>query len=271
MNFETVLYETKENICTITMNRPDKRNALNHQLLNDIDAAFAQAEADDNVRVVIFAGAGPSFSAGYDIKGSPYTSVPEGYEQWTTSNALRTLRKIGERYQMIMYFPKPVIARVQGYCVAAGCYLQMCCDVAIAAENAILGHPATRGGGVTSMPLWVTLVGIRKAKELLMTSKLITGKEAERIGLVTTAVPENKLDEEVWKTAKLMAEVPLDGMATLKEALSMHMRILGIDAEFVYHRELNALGRVGRGRGTGFNLDAMRARAKAQTPGEQSS
>ena len=150
MSFETVLYDKKENIVTITMNRPDKRNALNAQLLNDIDAAFAQAELDDDARVVIFTGAGPSFSAGYDIKGSPYTSVPDGYETWTSSNALRTIRKISERYKMIMYYPKPVIAKVQGYFVAAGCYLQMCCDVAIAAENAIFGHPATRGGGVTA-------------------------------------------------------------------------------------------------------------------------
>jgi enoyl-CoA hydratase len=266
MKLETVLYEVKENIARITMNRPDKRNALDYQLLDDIDAAFAAADADNDVRVVIFAGAGPSFSAGYDIKGSPYTSVPKGYDQWTTSNALRTIRKISERYQMIMYFPKPVIAKVHGYCVAAGCYLQMCCDMAIAADNAILGHPATRGGGVTSMPLWVTLLGVRKAKELLMTSKLITGKEAEKIGLVNYAVPEDKLEEEVWKVAKLMAEVPPDGMVILKEALNTHMRILGLDAEFVYHKQLNALGRVGRSQGTGFNLDAMRARAKAQTP-----
>lgn len=265
MNFETVLYEVKENICKITMNRPDKRNALNHQLLNDIDAAFAAADADKNVRAVIFAGAGPSFSAGYDIKGSPYTSVPEGYDQWTTDNAIRTLRKIGERYQMIMYFPKPVIAQVQGYCVAAGCYLQMCCDVAIAADNAILGHPATRGGGVTSMPLWVTYLGVRKAKELLLTSKLITGKEAERIGLVNYCVPEDKLTDEVWKVAKLMTDVPPDGMIILKEALNTHMKIMGLDAEFTYHRQLNAMGRVGRG-ATGFNLEALRARAKENTP-----
>jgi enoyl-CoA hydratase len=265
MKLDTVLYDVQEKIARITMNRPDKRNALDYQLLEDIDAAFASADNDKDVRVVILAGAGPSFSAGYDIKGSPYTSVPKGYEKWTTENAIRTLRKISERYQMIMYFPKPVIAQVHGYCVAAGCYLQMCCDMAIAAENAVLGHPATRSGGVTSMPLWVTLLGVRKAKELLMTSKLITGKEAEKIGLVNYAVPEDKLADEVWKVAKLMADVPPDGMIILKEALNTHMRILGIDAEFTYHRQLNALGRVGS-TGTSFNLDAMRQRAKEQTP-----
>src|SRR4030042_585108 len=265
MKLQTVLYDVQEKIAKITMNRPDKRNALDYQLLEDIDAAFSEADNDKDVRVVILAGAGPSFSAGYDIKGSPYTSVPKGYDKWTTENAIRTLRKISERYQMIMYFPKPVIAQVHGYCVAAGCYLQMCCDMAIAAENAILGHPATPSGGVTSMPLGVPLLGVRKAKELLMTSKLITGKEAEKIGLVNYAVPEDKLAGEVWKVAKLMAAVPPDGMIILKEALNTHMKILGIDAEFTYHRQLNALGG-GGSTGSSFNLDATRQRAKERTP-----
>jgi len=268
MKFETVLYEVKENICRITMNRPDKRNALNYQLLADIDAAFKAAEDDPQVRVVILAAAGPSFCAGYDMKDSPYLVLPETMETWTTTYALRTLRKIGERYQMIMYFSKPVVAEVKGYCIAAGCYLQMCCDVAVAADNAILGHPAGRGGGVTSMPLWVTLLGIRKAKEMIMMSKLINGKEAERIGLVNMSVPEEKLEEETWKVAKNLAEVPPDGMIIMKEALNTHMRIQGIDAEFVYHRELNALGRVGRGRPPGAvpgaGINAARERIKQQ-------
>ena len=245
------------------MNRHDKRNALNHDLLNDIDTAFKEADNDSEVRVVILAAAGPAFSAGYDIKGSPYTSVPEGYEEWTTGNALRTLRTISERYLMIMNLSKPVVAQVHGYCLAAGCYLQMCCDVAIASEDAILGHPATRGGGVTSMPLWVTFLGLRKAKELLMTSKLVDGKEAERIGLVNKAVPADKLEEEVWKVAQLMAEVPPDGMMILKEALNTHAEIMGRGAVFAYHRQLNALGRVGR-KGSSFDLDALRKRTRGQ-------
>ncbi len=266
MDFETVIYEVKDRIAKITMNRPDKRNALNHALLGDIDAAFDQAEKDREVRVVILAGAGRAFSAGYDLTGSPYTSVPEGYDQWTTGNALMTLRGISARYVRIVSFPKPVIAQVHGYCLAAGCYLQMCCDVAIAAEDAILGHPATRGGGVTSMPLWVWHLGPRKAKELLMTSRLINGREAERIGLVNKAVPADRLEEEVWKMAQEMAEVPPDGMMILKEAINTHLQILGLDAAFAYHRQLNALGRVGRGEGSGLNLEALRSRTRGQQP-----
>lgn len=267
MDFETVIYEVKDNIARVIMNRPEKRNALNHQLLDDLDAAFAEADDDPEVRVVILSAAGPSFSAGYDLKASYYTSIPEGYDEWTTGNALRTLRKISERYLMIRNLSKPVIAQIHGYCVAAGCYLQMCCDVAIAAEDAILGHPATRGGGVTSMPLWVSFLGLRKAKEMLMTGRLVNGRKAEQIGLVNKAVPADKLEEEVWKMAQEMAEVPPDGMLILKEALNTHAQILGMDAVFAYHRQLNALGRVGRGRGESpLDLEALRARTRGKQP-----
>ena len=128
-----------------------------------------------------------------------------------------------------------------------------------------MGHPATRGGGVTSMPLWVTFLGLRKAKEMLLTSKLINGKEAERIGLVNKAVPPDKLEEEVWSWAKNMAEVPPDGMIILKEALNTHALMLGLDAVFAYHRQLNALGRIGQRQGDSpLKLDELRARTRGQ-------
>ncbi len=267
MNLETVIYEVRDHIAKITMNRPEKRNALNHALLRDLDLAFEQADNDPEVRVVILAGAGKAFSAGYDLSGSPYTSVPEGYDQWTIGNALRTLRGISERYLRIINLTKPVIAQVHGYCLASGCYLQMCCDVAIAAEDAILGHPATRGGSVTSMPLWVSFLGVRKAKELLMTSRLINGKEAERIGLVNMTVPADKLEQEVWKMAQEMAEVPPDGMMILKEALNTHAQILGMGAVFAYHRQLNALERIGRKRGEApYTLEGLRGKTRGSQP-----
>ena len=262
MNLETVLYEVKENIARITLNRPDKMNALNHALWDDLIAAFDQAENNPDVRVVILCGTGRSFCAGWDLKGSYYISVPEGHEQWTTSNALATLRRISERYLKIMNLPKPVIAQIHGYCLAAGCYLEMLCDIAIAAEDAKLGHPVGRGG-VDSMPLWVTYLGMRKAKELLLTQQLIDGKEAERIGLVNRAVPADKLEEEVWKLAKLLCESSPDGIAIQKEALNTHAEIMGRGALFAYHRQLNALGRVGRS-GPGLDLEDSRRRTKSQ-------
>jgi enoyl-CoA hydratase len=262
MELETVLYEVKDNIARITMNRPDKRNALNHALWDDLIAAFDQAENDPEVRVVILCGAGSAFCSGWDLRGSYYISVPEGHDQWTTSNALSTLRRISERYLKIMNLPKPVIAQVHGYCLAAGCYLEMLCDIAIAAEDALFGHPVGRGG-VDSMPLWITYLGFRKAKELFLTQQIIDGKEAARIGLINRAVPADKLEEEVWKMAQVLAEAAPDGIAVQKEAFNTHAEIMGRGALFAYHRQLNALGRVGRA-GGGLDLDASRRRTKEQ-------
>ena len=166
-----------------------------------------------------------------------------------------------------MNVPKPVIAQIHGYCLAAGCYIQMLCDIAIAAEDAMLGHPVGRGG-VDSMPLWVTYLGMRKAKEMLLTQRLVDGKEAERIGLINKAVPPDKLEEEVWNMAKMFTDSSPDAIAVQKEALNVHAEIMGRGALFAYHRQLNALGRVGR-RGGGLNLDASRARTKAQEAEEK--
>ncbi|UCB44059.1 MAG: enoyl-CoA hydratase/isomerase family protein [Dehalococcoidales bacterium] len=262
MNLETVIYEVKDNIARITMNRPDKRNALNHALWDDLIAAFDQAENDREVRVVILCGAGPAFCSGWDLRGSYYVSVPEGYDEWTNSNALGALRSISERYLRIMNLPKPVIAQVHGYCLAAGCYLEMLCDIAIAAEDALFGHPVGRGG-VDSMPLWITYLGPRKAKELLLTQQIIGAKEAERIGLINRAVPADKLEEEVWKMAQGLAEAAPDSIAIQKEAFNTHAEIMGRGALFAYHRQLNALGRVGRS-GTGLDLETSRRRTREQ-------
>jgi enoyl-CoA hydratase len=262
MEMGLIIYEVRDHIARITMNRGDKMNALNHALWDDLLAAFDKAEKDPDVRVVILQGSGRAFCSGWDLKASYYITGPEGQEQWTTSNALSTLRSISERYLRIMNMPKPVIAQVHGYCLAAGCYLEMLCDIAIAAEDALLGHPVGRGG-VDSMPLWVTYLGMRKAKEMLLTQQIIDGKEAARIGLVNRAVPADKLEEEVWKMALLFAEGAPDGIAIQKEALNTHAEIMGRGALFAYHRQLNALGRVGRS-GGGLDLDASRARTKAQ-------
>ncbi len=249
MEYQTVIYEVKEQIAKVTMNRPDKMNAINQALWDDVNDALEYADNDPEVRVIILAGSGKAFSSGWDFKDSPYFNIPEGYEQWGTSGALKTLRGISSRYLDIMNLKKATIAQVHGYCLAAGCYLQMLCDMAYAAEDAIFGHPATTGGGVDSMPLWVWQLGARKAKELLMSRRFVDGKEAERIGLVNRAVPPDKLEEEVWKLAKDIAEIPIDdlgpgghGMILMKENINADLEIMGLGALFTYHRQLNAWG-----------------------------
>jgi len=244
MQLDTVLYEAKGGVARITMNRPEKRNALNHQLLDDLDAAFEAAESDDSVQVVVLAGAGPSFCAGYDLAGSYYTSPPEKEGRWTVGNSIMTLRGIEARYQRIWNCPKPTIARVHGNALAAGCYLQLLCDISVAADDARLGHPAVKMGGVTSMPLWQVALGLKKARYLLMTGRIVSGREAEAMGLVSLSVPPEALDETVEGIVQDCLAVPFEGALQNKEALNTSLEIMGVGALFRYHGQMNALGRL---------------------------
>ena len=257
MKLETVEYAVDDGIARIVMNRPDKRNALNHQLLDDIDRAFTAAEDDDAVGVVVLSANGPSFCAGYDLKGSYYTSVPKKDGKWTVGNSLKTLRGIEARYQRIWNCTKPTIAQVHGHALAGGCYLQLLCDISIAADDALLGHPAVKMGGVSSMPLWQVALPMKVARYLLLTGRTLTGVEAARIGLVTMAVPLTDLAATVDAIARDCLAVPRDGQLHNKEALNTSLEIMGVGALFRYHGQMNALGRL-RERGDDDGFDRFR-------------
>jgi enoyl-CoA hydratase len=244
MSFETVNYAVDGGVARIEMNRPERHNALSHQLLDDLDAAFDAAEGDRDVAVVVLSGAGRSFCSGYDLKGSYYITPPEPENRWTLGNTLSTLRGIEARYQRIWNCPKPTVARVHGNALAGGCYLQLLCDISIAAEDARLGHPAVKMGGVSSMPLWQVALGLKKARYLLMTGRIVDGREAERIGLVSRAVPPGELDAAVAGVVKDLLEVPFEGALQNKEALNTALEIQGVGALFRYHGQMNALGRL---------------------------
>ncbi len=243
---ETVLYSRDDSIARIVLNRPERRNALNHQLLDDLDAALQLAEDDPEVLVVVLSGSGASFCSGYDLGGSYYISPPaEG--AWTVSNSLRTLRDIERRYLRLWNCPKPTVAQVQGYAIAGGCYLQMLCDISVVAEDALLGHPISPAG-VTSMPLWQVLLGPKKARYLLFSGRLIDGREAERIGLASLAVPAGDLEQTVSDLATGMAtgRGRTGGLTHLKESLNTDLEMMGVGAMFRYHGQMNALGRLER-------------------------
>ncbi|MFX0011488.1 MAG: enoyl-CoA hydratase/isomerase family protein, partial [Candidatus Hermodarchaeota archaeon] len=177
MEYETLLYESLKKVGYITLNRPEKHNALSYQLLDDLDAVFDEAEADDNTKVIVLKANGKSFCSGFDLKGSYYITPPEG--GWKYKNSYEILnKKIYAKYVRLFNFPKPTIAQVHGYCTDAGCYLQLLCDITVAAEDAIFGHPAQKWGGASSMPLWQFYLGVKKARYLLMTGRTINGIEA---------------------------------------------------------------------------------------------
>jgi len=238
MEFETIIYESKNKIGYITLNRPEKHNALSYQLLDDIDAVFDYAEADESAKVIVLKGAGKSFCSGFDNNGSYYRTPPEG--GWTYKNSYEILnKKIYAKYTRIWGFPKPTIAQIHGYCQDAGCYLQLICDISVAADDALLGHPAQLWGGAQSMPLWQFYLGAKKARYLLMSGRRISGKEAAEMGLVSISVPREKLEEEVNKLAAEIAEIPHEGFLHNKICLNTALKIQGVDALFDYYGQMN--------------------------------
>ena len=185
----------------LTLNRPASLNALNDELLEALDAAFESAAADDRVRVVILRGAGRAFCAGYDLNQDADEGVKDA-AAWE-----RELRRDNDRLLRILRHPKPVIASVHSYCLAGGTDLMLACDLAVAADDAFFGYVDVRfGSGVVSMILpWV--VGVRVAKELVLTGDdRVPADRALRTGLVNRVVPREMLDPATLALAEEIAK-----------------------------------------------------------------
>ena len=206
----------------LTLNRPDKLNAISHELRQALQNAIEAAAGDPAVRVVVIGGAGRAFCAGYDLS----EATPDdawGWRQLLADDVATTLA--------IWRCPKPVIARVHGYALAGGLELAMACDVVLAAEDAQLGEPEIRFGSAPVTLLMPFLIGQKKSRELLFTGDLVDGHEAARIGLVNRAVPADRLDAEVDALADKLARVPEDVMAPTKLMLNRAMEASGFLAD----------------------------------------
>ena len=243
MDYQTIHYRVEGEVARITLNRPERRNVLTDEVFFEFLHALDAADSDDVVHVVVLDANGPHFCAGFDIRDDEENAYAK--EGQPLSHYLWMIRSMRERYSTILNNRKPIIARVHGYAIAGGCYLQMLCDITIASETAILGHPAVVTGGISSMALWNWHLGLRKAKELLLTGKLIDGKEAEKIGLVNIAVPEEALDAEVDKMINQILTVPRDSIILTKESLNTAADIMGLGASFRTQGHLNAMARFG--------------------------
>jgi enoyl-CoA hydratase/carnithine racemase len=201
--YETILASVEENVGTITINRPDVRNALSAQVLGDIRGALAEFRHDDEVGVVVFTGAGDrAFAAGADINE---------LRERTFLDALASLMQAV--YDEIEDYEKPTIAAVNGLALGGGCELAMACDIRIASENARFGQPEVNlsiipGAGGTQR--LARLVGKGKATEMILTGEIIGAEEAHRVGLVTRVISSDELVDAVRETARsIMSKGPL--------------------------------------------------------------
>lgn len=215
MEFECIICEKSDGIAVIKLDRPRVLNAMNKQLWVDIQAALADAEEDPSVKAVIITGEGRAFSTGADLKESKGRTL-EAYRDY--------LEELQEASRKIIRFKKPTIAAINGYALGSGYELALACDIRIAAEDARIGSPEARvtssvtGGALRLLP---DLVGPGKAKELLFTAENITGREAERIGLVNRAVPAGTLMEEARAMATKIAGNSAFSIKMIKRGLNM--------------------------------------------------
>ncbi len=230
--------EPAEGILRITLNRPNKRNALNHQLRGELLHALQSADADDSVRVMIVRGAGKCFSAGYDLGGG---NVGQAYPFHTAGGDSQWPRHVVESWMRIWDLSKPVIAQVHGYCLAGGSELATGCDLVYVAEDAQIGYPAVRFG-VPDMQFHPWLVGMRKGMEMLLTGDSISGAEAVDYGWATRALPEAELEQWVLEQAQRIATVPADILALNKRAVHRQMEAMGLRDGLRQGTEICALG-----------------------------
>ncbi len=233
----TVHYDVDGPIATITLNRPEVANAQNTRMIEDLDACFDTAEADESVRVVVLGAAGKHFSAGHDLK-----ELLAGEEHWAAKRATPEGKL---EHEQVMYwdkllrirdFPKITIAAVQGACSAAGLMLACMCDLIIAADDAKFSNPVLRMSGVgVELLVEPWELGPRKAKEFLLCSQTFTADEAERYGLVNRVVPRAELEAAARETADKVALVPPLTARAVKDTINHTLDLQGQRESWKYH------------------------------------
>jgi enoyl-CoA hydratase len=229
--------DPREGVRRITLNRPEKRNALNNALRAELFAALEKADADPAVRVSILRGAGRSFSSGYDLaqrawEGLPYpSSMGDGF--WP--------RHVVEGAFKIWDLVKPVIAQVHGYCLAGGSELMAACDLAYVAEDAEIGYPPVRLMSPPDNQFHPWMAGMRNAMELMLTGDGVSGNEAVRMGLANRSYPADELDEAVLSIAERIAKIPTDLQQLNKRSVHRAMEIMGMRAAIRSGTEIQAL------------------------------
>jgi enoyl-CoA hydratase/carnithine racemase len=217
MTDDLVRYEIDEDIAIVTMNRPEKLNAISHELRSEVSEALLRADDDQAVSVVILRAEGRSFCVGYDID----SDSPEREER--RYNALMWHESLSEdlRFEMIpWYMRKPVIASVQGHALGGGCELTMFCDITIAADNALFGEPEIHFSNVGPAIIMPWMIGYKKARELLYLGDMIDAQTAMALGMINRVVPLDELQEKTLRFAKRLALISPEALKFTKLSIN---------------------------------------------------
>lgn len=238
---DTIKYEVREDdaVALVTLNRPEKMNALSGTLITELRDAVERAEANDDVRVVVLTGAGDdAFSAGYDIEpsGDDEDPVP------TVDSLLDTFEDSTVHVHAIWDCNKPVIAAVNGYCLAGGSDIAMACDVVIASEDAEFGYPGLRMAGVPPTLIYPFVMNLHEAKEMLFSGKVVDADRAKDIGMVNQVVPDQDLFDAVMDEVEEIRKMPGNNVRILKHVVNGVAEMQGAKPMFKYSELFDTLG-----------------------------
>jgi enoyl-CoA hydratase len=279
---EPVLYEVRDGVASVTMNRPGFNNAQNSQMTYALDAAFRRAVDDDAVRAIVLRGAGKHFSAGHDI-GTPGRDVDKPFERvhlwWDHSNKPGAEFNYAREHEVYLgmcrrwhEIPKPTIAMVQGACVAGGLMLAWVCDLIVASDDAFFQDPVVRMGipGVEYFAHAHEL-NPRVAKEFLFLGERMGAERAHQMGMVNRVVPRDRLEAETYAIAARIASQPRMGLALTKQVINRVEELQGLratmDLAYGYHHLAHAHGQVlGTGHLNGHDARSMAAANKSEGP-----
>jgi enoyl-CoA hydratase len=252
--FETLLLEVNGPVATITLNRPSKLNSISLKMRDEFLAALDVLNPGDAIRVVRLKGAGRAFSTGYDLDGGyDVMSGKTRLSDETDDEVSRigeseiaqdrdSLRQTANWLYRIRRFRKPIVAQVHGYCLAGGLDLIGVCDSVFAAEDAQLGHPASRALGLpTTIGLLPIKAGPLKTKEMLFTGDNIDGIEAEKWQIINKAVPADQLEAHVIKYCKRISLLPLDMLTVHKDVVNRWVDNMGYGPSVDATTDLNSI------------------------------
>jgi enoyl-CoA hydratase len=224
---DAILLERDGSLAWLTLNRPEKLNAINPAMLQELDAALAELKGDDGVRVVALRGAGRAFSSGFDLSPRPASSPQPAPE----SNLVHEFDRFSgtvKFFEQIWDYPKPVIAAVHGYCLAGATQLCLSCDITVVADDAQIGFPSIPVGGGFISPMWMLYGGPKRAKQMsFVAGSKISGTTAADWGWANYSVPAADLIEDVTELARRIAMTPPGILRMKKYSINRAAEIQG--------------------------------------------
>ena len=226
-----VIFQKDGQIGRISLNRPEKMNAIDDDVPEQLQSAILEAENDPDIHVIILSGKGKAFCGGYDLSSYAENKRPNNVYQgknWDPLADYNFMWGNTQKFMSLWRCPKPVLCKIQGFALGGGSDIALCTDMVFMADNARIGYMSTRVWGCPSTAMWVYRLGAERAKRILFTGDQIDGQEAAAVGLVLKSVPEADLDAEVETMADRLATVPVNQLAMQKMVINQAVEATGL-------------------------------------------